>query len=179
MSCLHIPVLLLSEVDWHSLIQRCVCFFKNRVWYSWNRKQTSGDFCSDFSNIRKNLAKISQLLKVFDGLHQESPTRCTRVCSNNNISMINVFTLTNIDTKTIEGKLSKTFTSEVCIKLVALRINWYTISSSQFQKGWWPWSTLTPWLPFFIVAMSCGGGSRLAGRLARNQEGAFAPKKNF
>jgi len=26
----------------------------------------------------------------------------------------------------------------VCIKLVALRINRYTRSSSQFQKGWWP-----------------------------------------
>jgi len=26
----------------------------------------------------------------------------------------------------------------VCIKLVALRINQYTRSSSQFQKGWWP-----------------------------------------
>jgi len=37
--------------------------------------------------------------------------------------MINVFTLTNINTKIIEGKLSKIFISEVCIKLVALRIN--------------------------------------------------------
>jgi len=52
--------------------------------------------------------------------------------------MINVFTLTNINTKIIEGKLSKIVTSEVCIKLVALRINWYTRSWSQFQKGWWP-----------------------------------------
>jgi len=37
--------------------------------------------------------------------------------------------LTNINrpTKTIEGKLSKIFVSEVCIKLVALRINrWAT-----------------------------------------------------
>ena len=37
-----------------------------------------------------------------------------RACSKNNISMINVFTLTNINTKMIEGKLSKTFISE-CI----------------------------------------------------------------
>jgi len=36
--------------------------------------------------------------------------------------MINVFTLTNIKDKIIEGKLSKIFISEVCIKLVALRI---------------------------------------------------------
>jgi len=50
--------------------------------------------------------------------------------------MINVLTLTNIDTKIIKGKLSKLFIAEVCIKLVALRINRYTGSSSQFQKGW-------------------------------------------
>jgi len=49
--------------------------------------------------------------------------------------MVNVFTLTNTNTKIIEGKLSKMFSSEVYIKLVALRINQYT-SSSQFQKGW-------------------------------------------
>jgi len=60
----------------------------------------------------------------------------------NNISInniINAFSLTiNMNTKVLEGKLSKIFTSEVCIKLVALRINWYTRNSSQFQKGWWP-----------------------------------------
>jgi len=44
--------------------------------------------------------------------------------------MINIFTLTNINTKIIKGKLSKIFTSQVCIKLGALRINWYTRSSS-------------------------------------------------
>jgi len=48
--------------------------------------------------------------------------------------MINVFTLTNFNTKIIEGKLSKIFISEVYIKLVALHINRYTRSSSQFQK---------------------------------------------
>jgi len=51
--------------------------------------------------------------------------------------MINVFTLKNINTKIIEGKLSKSFISEVCIKLVPLCINRYT-SSSQFQKSSWP-----------------------------------------
>jgi len=60
-----------------------------------------------------------------------------RARSKNNISMINVFTLTNINTKITEGKLSKMFISLVCVKLVALRINRYTRSSSQFQKGWW------------------------------------------
>jgi len=59
-----------------------------------------------------------------------------RTCSKNNISMIYIFTLTNITTKIVEGKLRKIFISEVCIKLVALRINRYTRSSSQFQKGW-------------------------------------------
>ena len=59
-----------------------------------------------------------------------------RACSKNDISMINAFTLTNINTKIIESKLSKIFFSEVYIKLVALRINRYTRSSSQFQKGW-------------------------------------------
>jgi len=48
--------------------------------------------------------------------------------------MINVFTLTNINTKITEGKLSKMFIPLVCIKLVALRINRCTRSSSQFQK---------------------------------------------
>jgi len=36
-------------------------------------------------------------------------------CSKNNISMINVFTLTNINAKIIEGKLNKIFISEVRI----------------------------------------------------------------
>jgi len=44
--------------------------------------------------------------------------------------------LTNINTKIFAGKLSKIFISKVLIKLVALRINQYTRSSSQFQKGW-------------------------------------------
>jgi len=57
-------------------------------------------------------------------------------CSKNNINMINVFTITDINTKIIEGKLSKIFISKMCIKLVALRIIRYTRSSSQFQKGW-------------------------------------------
>jgi len=52
--------------------------------------------------------------------------------------MIKAFTLTNINTKIIESKLSRIFISEVCVKAVALRINRYTRSSSQFQKGWWP-----------------------------------------
>jgi len=52
--------------------------------------------------------------------------------------MINVFTVTNINTKLIKGELSKIFTLEVCFKLVALRLNRYTRSSSQFRKGWWP-----------------------------------------
>jgi len=42
-------------------------------------------------------------------------------CSKNNSSMINIFTLTNINTKIIEGKLNKISISDVCIKLVALR----------------------------------------------------------
>jgi len=37
--------------------------------------------------------------------------------------MINVFTLTNINTKIFEGKLSKIFILEVCIKLEALLMN--------------------------------------------------------
>jgi len=45
-----------------------------------------------------------------------------RACSKNSISMINDFTLTHINTKIFEGKLSKIFISEVCIKPVALRI---------------------------------------------------------
>jgi len=52
--------------------------------------------------------------------------------------MINVFTLKNINTKIIEGKLCKTFISEMCIKLVALRTNRCTSRSSPFQTGWWP-----------------------------------------
>jgi len=59
-----------------------------------------------------------------------------QACSKNNTSIINVFTLTNINIKIIEGKLSKIFISETCIKLVALRTNRCTRSSSQFQKGW-------------------------------------------
>jgi len=57
--------------------------------------------------------------------------------------MISAFTLTNINTKIIEGKLKKIFISEVCInyQTSSLRINdlissRYTKSSSQFQNGW-------------------------------------------
>jgi len=59
-----------------------------------------------------------------------------KTCSKNNISMVNAFSLTKINTKIIESKMSKIFVSEVYIKLVALRINRCTKSSSQFQKGW-------------------------------------------
>jgi len=59
-----------------------------------------------------------------------------QACSKNNISMIIVFILRNINTKIIEGKLSKIFISEMCIKLVALRINRCQRSCSQFQKDW-------------------------------------------
>jgi len=52
--------------------------------------------------------------------------------------MISVFTLKNISTKEIKGKLNNIFISEACIKPVALRINRYTRSNSQFWKGWWP-----------------------------------------
>jgi len=51
---------------------------------------------------------------------------------------MNAFILTNINTKIIESELSKIFISEVCIKVVALRINRYTWSSSQFRKDCWP-----------------------------------------
>ena len=50
--------------------------------------------------------------------------------SKNNISMVNVFTLTNVNTEVSEGKLSKSFISEVCIKLAALRSNRCTRGSS-------------------------------------------------
>jgi len=62
--------------------------------------------------------------------------------------MINVFTFTNIITKIIEGKLSKIFISEVCIKLVVLCINRYTRSSLQFQKG-----SVTPVLECIVKAI--------------------------
>jgi len=84
------------------------------------------------------------LMNCLDSLHQGSPTWYPqapgrlRACSKNSISMINVFTLMNINTRIIENKLSKFFISEVYIKLVALRINRCTRSCSQFQKGWWP-----------------------------------------
>jgi len=57
-------------------------------------------------------------------------------CSKNNISMINVFTFTNINTKIIECKLSKIYISEVCNKQEALRIDRFTRSILQFQKVW-------------------------------------------
>jgi len=65
-----------------------------------------------------------------------------RPCSKNNIIIIGDFTLTNVNTEITEGKLIKIFISKVCIKLVALGINPYTRSSSQFQKGWWPCTIL-------------------------------------
>ena len=65
-------------------------------------------------------------------IESESPKIVTRVESLTRV------TLSLINTKITEGKLNKIFILEVWIKLVALRINPYTRSSSQFQKGWWP-----------------------------------------
>jgi len=48
--------------------------------------------------------------------------------------MISIFTLTNINNKIIEGKLSKIFISEMWIKLVTLRINRYKVARS-FKKA--------------------------------------------
>jgi len=53
--------------------------------------------------------------------------------------MINVFTLRNINTKISEGKLSKIFISEVCIKLVALRMMLYQEVAHSFRKVGDPW----------------------------------------
>jgi len=89
---------------------------------------------------------VGTLIVVFlaqehdEGVGQGSPTWCSRTPgrprarSKINIS-INVFTLTNINTKIIGGKSSKNFK---CIALIALRIDRYTRSSSHFRKGWWP-----------------------------------------
>jgi len=63
-------------------------------------------------------------------IESESPKIVTRVESLTRV------TLSLINTKITEGKLNKIFILEVWIKLVALRINPYTRSSSQFQKGW-------------------------------------------
>jgi len=58
--------------------------------------------------------------------------------------MINVFTLSNINTTIIESKLSKSVSLEVYIKLVALRINQCTRSkvARSFKKVGDPWSKL-------------------------------------
>ena len=58
----------------------------------------------------------------------------------NNISMISVFTLRStliVNSKIIKGKLSNILISDVCITLVALRMNPHARSSSQLQEGWW------------------------------------------
>jgi len=60
--------------------------------------------------------------------------RAPWACSKNNDRMSNVFTLTNINSKIIKDKLNEIYISEVCIKLVSLRINRYTRSSSMFKK---------------------------------------------
>jgi len=64
-----------------------------------------------------------------------------RVCSENNIKMINGFTLTNINSKIIKEKLSENFISEVRIKLVVLRINRYTKSEGMYSTT----TTLLEW----------------------------------
>jgi len=38
----------------------------------------------------------------------------------------------------LKTNLAYFYFKNLCIKIVALRINRYTRSSSQFQKGWWP-----------------------------------------
>jgi len=90
-----------------------------------------------------------------------------RACSKNYISMINGFTLANINTKIIKAKWSKIFISVVCLKLVAHRIQRYTKSSPQFQEGWWPGSSpagrpVVPGPPFEIGASHFTFGSPVA-----------------
>jgi len=57
---------------------------------------------------------------------------------------MNIINFSNI----IKDILNIFFISEVCIELVALRINRYPRSNPQFQKGWWhllyPVSKFTP-----------------------------------
>jgi len=60
--------------------------------------------------------------------------RAPWACFENIDRMINVFTLTNINSKIIKDNMNEIYISEVCIKLVSLRINRYTRSSSLFQK---------------------------------------------
>jgi len=63
---------------------------------------------------------------------------CPRASFKNSIKMMCVITYININNDNIIGKLNKIFISEVCIKLVALRVTRYPRSSSQLHKGWWP-----------------------------------------
>ena len=67
--------------------------------------------------------------------HERRP----RACSKNNISMVNVFTLTNINTKVIEGQLCKIFISEMCIKLVALPLTGAQEVARSFENISGPW----------------------------------------
>jgi len=99
-----------------------------------------------FASLRRKLVCVIRQGYTWGhqrGVRENQVTRKDHVshprdCSKNNTNMINVFTLTNINTKVIESKLSKNFISEVCIKPVALRINRQTRSRSQFQKVCWP-----------------------------------------
>ena len=138
----------------------CNKFISGRSWWTMKLpmillwKGTSAPVAPLFKEQRGNAPAMPPFsgVPVHIILYQKSPTWCPlrghqvarkehadrpRACSNNNISVINVFTLMNINTKINESKLSKIFISEVCIKLVALRTHMYTRSSWQFQKGWW------------------------------------------
>jgi len=62
----------------------------------------------------------------------------SRAYLENSIKMMSIVTCINIINDYIIGKLNYIFTSEVCIKLVALSVNRHPRSSSQLHKGWWP-----------------------------------------
>jgi len=78
--------------------------------------------------------------------HVGGPRAWSKNCSNNVSAFIqmNIINFSNI----IKDILNIFFISEVCIELVALRINRYPRSNPQFQKGWWhllyPVSKFTP-----------------------------------
>ena len=58
--------------------------------------------------------------------------------SSNMLVLMMLIYISQVDTvyRSISSKLSKIFISEVCIKLVALSVNRYPRSSSQFHKVW-------------------------------------------
>jgi len=151
---INVLVQVVEYCSWNNFCWKFIMQWRMHIWQleeavdTWRRWNKNTNWSSERINLMFRMFDrcipifchcLSHPLLFWGGPRQRKPDWVSKDLKafSNDISMISVFTLTNINAKLIEGKLSKIFISEVCMKLVALRINRYTRSSSQLAISKW------------------------------------------